>query len=43
MSKASGVFGKIVIWVLVVLLILGITAIALFFVMREKGADYYVE
>lgn len=43
MSKASDVFGKIIIWVLVVLLVLGIIAVALFFVMREKGITYYVE
>ena len=43
MSKASGTFGKIVVWFLVVLLVLGITAVALFFVMREKGITYYVE
>lgn len=43
MSKAGNIIGKVVIFILVVLLILGITAVALFFVMREKGVTYYVE
>ena len=43
MSKAGSIIGKVVIFILVVLLILGITAVALFFVMREKGVTYYVE
>lgn len=46
MSKTSGAgnaIAKIIIFLLVVLLILGIVAVALFFVMREKGITYYVE
>lgn len=43
MSKAGSIIGKVVIFILVVLLILGITAVALFCVMREKGITYYVE
>ena len=43
MSKAGSIIGKVVIFILVVLFILGITAVALFFVMREKGVTYYVE
>ena len=39
MSKAGSIIGKVVIFILVVLLILGITAVALFFVMREKGVS----
>lgn len=43
MSKGSGVFGKIVVGVLAVLLILGIVVIALYFSMRGQGIAYYVE
>lgn len=46
MSRASGVsgaFGKFVAWLLAILLILGVAAIAVYFVMREQGVTYYVE
>ena len=43
MSKASGAFGQIVIWLLVVVLVAGVAFVALFFVMRSQGATYYIE
>lgn len=43
MNKASGVFGKILIWFVVVLLVLGVAGIALFFVIREQGKVFYIE
>ncbi len=43
MSKAGSVFGKFVIWLLVVLLIVAVVGVALFFALREQGITYYVE
>lgn len=43
MNKAGNAFGKIVIWLLVIVLIVGVAFVALFFVMRNQGATYYVE
>ena len=43
MSKASNIFGKIIIWLLAVLLILGVVGLVLFFVMRGQGNVFYVE
>lgn len=46
MSKASGVIdvlGKILTWVLVVLLVLGIAGMAVYFVLRLQGVTFYVE
>lgn len=43
MSKTGGAFGKVIVWLLVVLLILGIAAVVLFFVMRGQGNVFYVE
>ena len=37
MSRAGSINGKVITFILVALLVLGITAVALFFVMREKG------
>ncbi len=42
MSK-GGAFGKIVIWLLVVLLLFGVVGLVLFFVMQEQDVTYYVE
>lgn len=43
MSKASGVFGKIIIWLLVVVLVIAVAGVALFFALREQGLTSYVE
>lgn len=43
MGKASNVFGKIVVWLLTVVLIVAFAAAALLFVLRVKGITYYVE
>ena len=43
MSRAGNAIGKIITFILVVLLVLGIAAVTLFFVMREKGITYFVE
>lgn len=46
MSKGSGagsVFGKIITFILVAVLILGIVGIAGYFLLREQGMTYYVE
>ena len=43
MSRAGSINGKVITFILVVLLALGITAVALFFIMRENGITYYVE
>ena len=43
MSKAGNVFGKIVVWLLVVVLIVAVVGVALFFVMRSQGVNFYVE
>ena len=43
MSKASSAFGKFVIWLLVVILIIAVVGVALFFALREQGLTYYVE
>lgn len=46
MSKSSGagsVFGKIVAFIFVAVLILGIVGIAVYFLLREQGMTYYVE
>lgn len=43
MSKASGAFGKILTWLLAVVLIVAVVGVALFFAMREQGITYYVE
>lgn len=43
MSKVGGAFGKVIVWLLVVLLILGIAAVVLFFVMCGQDDLFYVE
>lgn len=43
MSKASEVLGKIILWLLVIVLIVGVAFVALFFAMRNQGVTYYVE
>ena len=43
MSKASNAFGKFVVWLLVVILIVAVVGVALFFALREQGITYYVE
>ena len=43
MSKASNAFGKFVVWLLVVILIVAVVGVALFFALREQGMTNYVE
>ena len=43
MSKASSAFGKIVVWLLVVILIVAVVGVALYFGLRERGMTFYVE
>ena len=46
MSKANGVssaIGKIVTYILVVLLVLGIAGVAAYFVAKDEGISFYVE
>ena len=43
MSKASNVFGKFVVWLLVVVLIIAAVGVALYFALRSQGITYYVE
>lgn len=43
MSKASSAFGKFVVWLLVVILIVAVVGVALFFALREQGMTNYVE
>lgn len=42
MSNTSSAFGKFVVWLMVVILIIAIAAIALFFVLRGQGMTFYV-
>lgn len=43
MSKGLNTAGKIVVWVLVILLLLGVAGVIVYFAAKENGADYYVE
>ena len=43
MSKASNAFGKFVVWLLVVILIVAVVGVALFFALREQGLTNYIE
>ena len=43
MSKSSSAFGKIVVWLLVVVLIVAVVGVALYFGLRERGMTFYVE
>lgn len=43
MSKASSGFGKIIAWLLVVVLIIAAVGVALYFALRSQGITYYVE
>ncbi len=43
MNKASNAFGKFVVWLLVVVLIVAVVGVALFFALREQGLTNYVE
>lgn len=43
MSKGLNTAGKIVAWVLAILLIAGVAGVIVYFVAKEEGADYYVE
>ena len=43
MIKGLNTAGKIVAWVLAILLIAGVAGVIVYFVAKEEGADYYVE
>ena len=43
MGKGLNTAGKIVAWVLAVLLIVGVAGVIVYFVAKEEGADYFVE
>lgn len=43
MSKGLNTAGKIVAWVLAILLLAGVAGVIVYFVAKEEGADYYVE
>lgn len=43
MSKDSGGFSKIIVWLLAVILIVAVFGVALSFGLREQGMTYYVE
>ena len=43
MSKGLNTAGKIVAWVLAILLIAGVAGVIVYFVAKEEGADYFVE
>ena len=43
MSKASGAFGKFMLWLFAVVLIVAVISVALYFGLREQGMTYYVE
>lgn len=43
MSKSSGGFSKIIVWLLAVILIVAVVGVALYFGLREQGMTYYVE
>lgn len=43
MSKGLNTVGKVVAWVLAILLIAGVAGVIVYFVAKEEGADYYVE
>ena len=43
MGKGLNTVGKIVAWVLAVLLIVGVAGVIVYFVAKEEGADYFVE
>lgn len=43
MSKGLNTAGKVVAWVLAVLLLVGVAGVIVYFVAKEEGADYYVE
>ena len=43
MGKGLNTVGKIVAWVLAILLLAGVAVVIVYFVAKEEGADYYVE
>lgn len=43
MSKASGAFGKFMLWLFAGVLIVAVIGVALYFGLREQGIAYYVE
>lgn len=43
MGKGLNTAGKIVAWVLAILLLAGVAGVIVYFVAKEEGADYYVE
>lgn len=43
MGKGLNTVGKIVAWVLAILLLAGVAGVIVYFVAKEEGADYYVE
>lgn len=43
MSRASSAFGKFVVWLLVVILIVAIAGVALYFSLRSQGTTFYVQ
>ena len=43
MSKANDAFGKFVVWLLAVILVVAVVGVVLFFALREKGLTNYVE
>ena len=43
MGKGLNTVGKIVAWVLAVLLIVGVAGVIVYFVAKGEGADYFVE
>ena len=43
MGKGLNTAGKIVTWLLAVLLLVGVAGAVFYFVAKEEGADYYVE
>lgn len=42
MSKASSTFGKIIVWLLVVVLIIAVAGVVLYFALRSQGPIFYV-
>lgn len=43
MSKASSTFGKIIVWLLVVILIVAVAGVVLYFALRSQGTTFYVQ
>ena len=43
MGKGLNTVGKIVAWVLAILLLAGVAGVIVYFVAKEEGADYFVE